>query len=405
MTVQTRHPSAWPMMLAAAGILLLNMGARQSLGLFVVPLERDGGHGLVGISFAFAISQLVWGAVQPVFGVAVERFGSFRVIVFGSLLVALGTGLTPLADSSTGLALTLGVLAAAGAGAGSFSLLIGWLATHLPDHRRAFAAGFINAGSSLGQFLFAPLTQWLIDRLGWIMALEVLAVSALAVIPLAALLARLTGPGPREVGGTAQGLGTQLRVAMRDRSYLLIHIGFFTCGFHIGFLVTHLPGEVALCSLAPQVSARALALIGLFNIAGSLAAGWGCQHLRMKLILAAMYVSRTLIIAAFVFSPRTDLTFYALAAALGFTWLATVPPTAGLIGKLFGPRHLATLFGLALLTHQVGGFFGAWLGGIALSRYGDYGWMWTADAMLALLAAALHLPIREARPAPRPAAA
>ena len=216
------RPSLWGMMLAAAGILLLNMGARQSLGLFIAPLDDARGLGLVSISFAFAVSQLVWGIAQPAFGALVERWGSFKVIVLGSLLVALGTGLTPFAHSSATLTLTLGILAAAGAGAGSFSILIGWLARYLPDHRRAFAAGFINAGSSLGQFLFAPFTQWLIETFGWVIALQVLAVSALGVIPLAWALGRqVTAHTPPILSGAALRLGAQIRSALRDRSYLL----------------------------------------------------------------------------------------------------------------------------------------------------------------------------------------
>ena len=194
------------------------------------------------------------------------------------------------------------------------------------------------------------------------------------------------------------GLRAQLRVALRDRSYWCLHAGFFTCGVHIAFLVTHLPGEIALCGLPASVSAASIALIGLFNVAGSLAAGALGQRYRMKWILAVMYASRALMIAIYLVSPPTPLTFYVFAAALGFTWLATVPPTAGLVGKLFGPRYLGTLFGLTLLSHQLGGFFGAWLGGVVMERFGDYSLMWYGDMALALLAAAANLPIREAAP-------
>jgi predicted MFS family arabinose efflux permease len=195
-----------------------------------------------------------------------------------------------------------------------------------------------------------------------------------------------------------------LRLALRDRSYLCLHAGFFTCGFHIAFLVTHLPGEVGLCGLPASVSAAALALIGLFNIAGSLSAGMLASRFRMKYLLAAMYGSRAVIILIYLAAPKTAWTFYLFAAALGFTWLATVPPTAGLVGKLFGVRYLATLFGLTLLSHQIGGFFGAWLGGLSFVTYGNYNWMWYADIALALAAALVNLPIREA-PVLRPATA
>jgi MFS family permease len=192
------------------------------------------------------------------------------------------------------------------------------------------------------------------------------------------------------------GLTRQLKEALRDRSYLCLHAGFFTCGFHIAFLVTHLPGEVALCGLPVGVAGTALGLIGLFNIAGSLMAGALSSRYRMKNLLALMYFSRAVIIGLYLLAPKTALTFYVLAAALGFTWLATVPPTAGLVGKLFGTRYLATLFGLTLLSHQIGGFFGAWLGGLSFVRFGDYSWMWYADIALALAAALVNLPIREA---------
>ena len=195
-------------------------------------------------------------------------------------------------------------------------------------------------------------------------------------------------------------LSTQLGQAFRDPSYWCLHAGFFTCGFHIAFLVTHLPGEVDLCGLPASVSAASLAIIGLANIAGSLGAGWLGQSYRMKWILFWMYGARAVAVAAYLMAPKTPATFYAFAAVLGLTWLATVPPTAGLVGKLFGTRFLATLFGLTLLSHQIGGFFGAWLGGLAVSRTGSYDWMWYADIALAAVAAVVNIPIREAVPQP-----
>jgi MFS family permease len=232
-----------------------------------------------------------------------------------------------------------------------------------------------------------------------------MAATTLLTIPLAWLMrgraapqatVAAAGAAPVAAQGAGIGLTQQLREALRDRSYLCLHAGFFTCGFHIAFLVTHLPGEVALCGLPVGVAGTALGLIGLFNIAGSLSAGALSTRYRMKNLLALMYFSRALIIALYLLAPKTALTFYILAGALGFTWLATVPPTAGLVGKLFGTRYLATLFGLTLLSHQIGGFFGAWLGGLSFVRFGDYTWMWYADIALALAAALVNLPIREA---------
>jgi predicted MFS family arabinose efflux permease len=212
-------------------------------------------------------------------------------------------------------------------------------------------------------------------------------------------------PATKPVEAPGIGLGQQIKIALRDPSYLFLHAGFFTCGFHIAFLVTHLPGEVALCGLSASVSATALALIGLFNIAGSLTAGALSTRYRMKSLLALMYASRAVIVVIYLVAPKTATTFYIFAGALGFTWLATVPPTAGLVGKLFGMRYLSTLFGLTLLSHQVGGFLGAWLGGLSFVRFGDYSWMWYADIALAIGAALVNLPIREAYVVRAPAAA
>lgn len=389
---------------------MITMGARQTTGLFVSPINTSTGLGIVAISFALAVGQFVWGAAQPVFGAISDKYGSVRVIIAGGVLLALGTALTPFAHSQWGLLLTQGILTAAGAGAGSFSILIGAAAQRLPAEKRSFAAGFINAGGSLGQFVFAPLMQFIISTAGWVAAMLTMAATTLLTIPLAWPLRKpnaspiaKAAPVSSASGNAAPGikLGEQLRVACRDPSYLYLNAGFFTCGFHIAFLITHLPGEVQLCSLPATVASTSLALIGLFNIAGSLTAGALGQRYRMKNLLALMYASRVLIIIAYLLAPKTPLTFYILAATLGFTWLATVPPTAGLVSKLFGTRYLATLFGLTLLSHQIGGFLGAWLGGLALERNGSYLWMWYADIVLASAAALVNLPIREARVTPR----
>lgn len=386
----------WALMLAAAAILMITMGARLTTGLFVSPINTSTQLGIVTISFAMAVGQFVWGAAQPVFGAIADKYGPAKVIVAGALMLAAGTALTPFMHSEWSLLLCMGVLSAAGAGAGSFSILIGATAQRLPAERRAFASGFINAGGSFGQFVFAPLMQAIINSAGWIAAMLTMAAATLATIPLAWPL-RGQSVMPHATGTPSAGLGAQVRIALRDPSYLFLHLGFFTCGFHIAFLVTHLPGEVALCGLPAGVSAMSLALIGLFNIAGSLSAGALSSRYRMKSLLALMYASRAVLIVIYLLAPKTAWTFYLFAAALGFTWLATVPPTAGLVGKLFGMRYLATLFGLTLLSHQIGGFFGAWLGGLAFARSGNYGWMWYADIALAAAAALANLPIREAR--------
>jgi MFS family permease len=385
------------MIVSAATVLTVTMGVRQTFGLFVLPLHHAFGLGIASISFAMAVGQLVWGVVQPFFGALADRWGSYRVIVLGAILLSTGFALTPVASSDGLLVLTMGVLIAAGAGAGSFSILMGIAAKAIPPERRSLAAGFINAGGSVGQFIFAPLSQAVIAHAGWVWAMLAMAVAALCTIPVAWPLRHEATRIPPPGAGADEGLGRHVLRALHDPSYLCLHAGFFTCGFHVAFLITHLPGEVALSGHAAAVSAASIGLIGLFNIAGSLLAGALGSWCRMKYILACMYGSRAVMIAIFLAAPKTPLTFYVFAAALGLTWLATVPPTAGLVGKLFGAQYLATLFGLTLLTHQIGGFLGAWLGGLVMEHSGNYQWMWYVDIALASLAALVNLPIREAR--------
>ena len=393
------RPDILMVTLAAAGILMVTMGARQSLGLFIAPIEGSTGLGIATISFALAVGQFMWGAAQPIAGAVADRHGPGVVLLGGLVVLALGFAITPLLASGFGLVVALGILAAIGSGASSFSVLIGAATQRLPIEARASASGVINAGGSFGQFVFAPILQKLIQSVGWMSTLWVTALMVLAAVPL---VGRLTRPVAghvkpvHEPGGLRRALGE----AMRDRSYLLLHAGFFTCGFHIAFLVTHLPGEVNLCGLPPTVASWSLAIIGLANIFGSLYAGSCVAKYRSKYVLAAMYGSRAVLIVFYLMAPRTEWTFYLFAAGLGFTWLATVPPTATLVGKLFGIRYLATLFGLTMLSHQIGGFLGAWLGGLAISRFGDFGWMWYADMALATAAALVNLPIREAPIAP-----
>ena len=377
-------------------MLMVTMGARQSLGLFVAPMNISTGLGVVTISFAMAINQFVWGAVQPFTGALTDRYGAGRVLVAGLLIFALSNVLTPQVKTSFGLVLTIGLLSAVGAGAVSFSVLIGAVSRRVPAGHRGTAAGVINAGSSFGQFVFAPLLQVLISAFGWMAAMWSLAFITMGTLPLARFM-RGSQTFAVSTAGTASGPWAAVKDALADRSYLLLHAGFFTCGFHIAFLVTHLPGEVDLCGLPASVASWSLAIIGLANIFGSLAAGWSVNHYRSKYVLFWMYGSRALLVLLYLLAPKSAWTFYLFAAGLGFTWLATVPPTAGVVGKLFGTRYLATLFGLTLLSHQTGGFFGAWLGGIAITHYGNYLWMWYADASLATIAALCNLPIREPR--------
>jgi MFS family permease len=390
--------NVWLYVVIAATILMVTMGMRQSLGLFMSPLNTHTGLGIASISLAMAIGQFVWGAMQPVFGAMADRWGPGRVIVLGAVLLASGSALTTQVTSEWELIIALGVLSAAGAGAGSFSILIGATAQHVPAERRSFAAGVINAGGSLGQFIFAPLNQAVLSAFGWMQAMWMMAVIALTTAPLAWWLrGRPKTHLSNEAPIAEMSLRQQLALAVRERSYWCLHAGFFTCGFHIAFLVTHMPGEVNLCGLSPSVASTSLAIIGLANVGGSLAAGALGSRVRMKYILFWMYASRALAILAYLFSPKEPWTFYVFSAVLGATWLATVSPTAGLTAKLFGTRYLATLFGLTLLSHQIGEFFGSWLGGGVVVNNGDYLWMWWADIILALSAALVNLPISEDR--------
>jgi predicted MFS family arabinose efflux permease len=406
-TAQTSRRQLYTLVFTAGAILLITMGVRQTSGLFLIPITQSTGVTVVAMSFALAIGQLMWGVSQPIFGAIADKYGAVKVVIAGAILLALGNALTPFAASDIGLIATMGVLSATGAGAGSFSILIGIAAQRLPPEKRSFAAGVINAGGSIGQSVFAPLVQLIIGAAGWASAMFATAFAALLTIPLVLPLRQRAGAsGAASLAPVPHlTLREQLRVAMRDPSYLCLHAGFFTCGFHIAFLVTHLPNDLRLCGLPANVAPLSLMLIGLFNVAGSLAAGWLGQRYRMKYLLALIYGSRALIVAIYVVMPKTALNVYVFAGALGFTWLATVPPTSGLVGKLFGTRYLATLFGLTLLSHQIGGFLGAWLGGVALAQTGNYEWIWYADISLALLAAAANLPIREARLTAQPVTA
>jgi len=387
----------WALVAAAAAILAITFGTRSSLGLFVSPLNTATGLGIATISFAMAVNHLMWGAWQPVFGAMADRFGPDRVILLGGVLLAGMFALVPLATSAPGLVLALGFGVAAGAAAGSMSTLLGAIGKYIPPERRGVAAGIVNAGGSIGQLAIAPVAAALIGAAGWANAMLALAAISLATLPLAwPLRRRRHAPAAAAAAAPAQpSMRTALREAAGDRSYWYLNIGFFVCGFHIAFLITHMPGVIEFCGLPPALAGTSLAVIGLFNIVGSVGAGFVIQRLRMKITLSWLYASRGIGVALFLVAPKTELVVLAFSVWMGLTYLATVPPTAGLVGKLFGTRYLATLFGITLLSHQVGGFLGAWLGGLAFVASGHYDWMWYADIALAALATAIHLPIRE----------
>ena len=388
--------------LAAGLVFALIFGVRQSVALFISPLNSATGLGIASISLAFACAQLMWGITQPIAGAAADKYGTGRVVAAGSVLVMLGTVLTPHATSTWMLVLLIGVLAAGGGGMAGLGVLMSALARVLPPEKRGIASGMVNAGGSFGQFLVAPLAALLTGAIGWVGALTALGLLSLAIVPLAWVLRGKPSHEAAASGGASKNLRQAVRDAGRDPSFLLLTAGFFVCGFHVAFIATHLPGVVALCGLPPAVGAWSLSLIGLFNIAGSFGAGWAIGRWRMKSVLSVVYAARAAAVLAFVFAPKTATTFLLFAVVLGFTYLSTVPPTVGLVGKLHGTRYMATLFGIVMLSHQVGAFFGAWLGGTVFERTGSYDWLWYMDIMLAIGAALVHMPIREAPPRLRP---
>lgn len=397
-------------LLAAAGTFALTMGTRQSMGLFLGPMNTESGLGLAKISLAFAIGQLCWGLTQPFAGMVADRYGAGRVLVAGVVLVALGTALTPLMHTTLGLIVAIGLLSAGGAGMAGPSVLLAATTRLIPPERRGLASGLVNAGGSFGQFLFVPIAQGITALAGWVVALQSMAAMVLLALPAAWVLRGAPASGGAAGAGGAGGgtggarLGTRaaLAQALRTPSFGFLAGGFFVCGFHVAFIATHLPGVVAACSLPPAVAAWSLAVVGLFNIVGSFGMGalmsFGGGRFRMKSLLSLVYACRALAVLVFVFAPKTEAVMLGFAAVIGLTYLSTVPPTAGLVARLFGTGNMAMLFGVVMLSHQIGGFLGAYLGGKAFEMTGSYDWMWWADIVLAVGAALINLPIQEAKP-------
>lgn len=389
----------------AALLLAVSFGARQSMALFLSTLNTTTGLGIATVSLAFAIGQLWWGLTQPVAGGFADKYGSARVMVVGALMIALGLALTPWATNLPMLVLCIAILGAGGAGALGPSVMMSAVTRSVGEAKRGMATGIVNAGGSVGQFIIVPLTQAMISGWGWMMALWGLSLLTLLAMPLIAPFRQAISSGPAAAAGANDTLSQAIRKAGADPSFLLLSAGFFVCGFHVAFIATHLPGVVEACGLTPAVGAWSLATIGLFNVVGSLTVGWAVGRYRMKFLLSGLYATRGLAVLIFLLAPKTEVVMLLFAAVIGATYLSTVPPTAGLVAKLHGPKFMATLFGLVMLSHQVGGFLGAWLGGKVFEATGSYDWVWYADIALAVFAALVHLPIREAPPVPRPVAA
>jgi predicted MFS family arabinose efflux permease len=393
-----RQPIAmWLVLLAAAGTFALTMGTRQTMGLFLSPLNTSTGLGLGSISLAFAFGQLWWGLTQPFAGAMADKVGAGRVLFTGALLVAFGTFITPLMTTTAGLIFAIGVLSAGGAGMAGPAVLMAATTRMIPAERRGLATGIVNAGGSFGQFVMAPIASALMLGVGWAGAMQILGLVVLLCLPAAFVLkgnSLQAAPAGQKVVGTREAIAT----ALRNPSFLMLGGGFFVCGFHVAFLATHLPGVIAACGLATQWAGWALALIGLFNIVGSVAMGWGVGRWRMKSLLSLVYATRGLAVLVFLLAPKTGPVVLVFAAVMGVTFLSTVPATAGLVAKFFGPANMATLFGIVMLAHQAGGFLGAWMGGKVFEATGSYDWVWYVDIVLAAGAALINLPIREQPP-------
>lgn len=383
--------------LAAAALMAITMGSRSSFGLFVAPLNAATGLGLVTISFAVALNQLLWGVAQPFVGLIADRHGSARVIAVGGLGLATGSALLPFVGSAGELVLALALLAFAGAAAGSNGLLLGEVSRRVSAERRGLAVGIVSAGGSAGQLLLGPTSQGLITAAGWQQAMLGLAALALLALPLALMFRTAAG---RPAMSAHESTSMPVRDALTSPAFWLVTGGFFVCGFHVSFLISHMPGVIADCGLPAGLAGWWIAVVGLCNIIGSLLAGAAIRRGSMRRVLMVLYGLRALGVATFLALPKTEWVMLGFAAWMGLTYMATLPPTVGLVGKLFGLRHMATLVGVVMLVHQIGAFLGVWLGGIVLTVTGSYDWMWHADIALALLAVAIHLPLVERAAAP-----
>jgi MFS family permease len=395
-----------PLVLIAVGcaIALIAFGPRSAIGQFLTPMSFAHGWGRETFSFAIAVQNLLWGAAQPFAGAVADRFGPVRVLSAGAILYALGLAWMANADSTLALELSAGVIIGFGLAGCSFPMVIGALGKLVPENWRAFAFGAGTASGSFGQFLYSPLAHALIEAFSWQTALLVFAGSMLLVLPLSLALAT-----PRNVSVAGAAAKTQsskqaLSEAFGHRSYVLLVLGFFTCGFQLAFVTVHLPSYLLDRGLGADIGAWTIALIGLFNIIGSLGSGWLSGRMPKRYLLSIIYFGRALSIAAFILMPASTLATLIFGAVTGLLWLSTVPPTSGLVALMFGTRWLTMLFGFAFFSHQVGGFLGVWLGGLAFEATGSYDLVWWLSVFFGGASAVLNLPIVE-RPVVRPVAA
>lgn len=386
-----------PLVIIICGCLiaLLSFGPRSSLGFFVQPMSREFTWGRDVFGLALALQNLLWGLGQPIAGAIADRFGILRVMIIGALLYAGGLLLMRYSTAPLSLDLGAGVLIGFGLSGCSFNLVLSAFSKLLPAEKRGFALGAGTAAGSFGQFLFAPFGVAMIDNFGWQAALTVFALLMLLIVPLSLAIATPPSTSSNEPVGDQQSFKTALAEAFGHRSYVLLVLGFFTCGFQLAFITVHLPAYLADRGVAAWTGGWVVAAIGLFNIIGSLSVGWLQNKYPKRYILSIIYFARALSIMAFISFPITTFSAIVFGAATGLTWLSTVPPTSALVALMFGTRWFATLYGFAFVSHQVGGFLGVWLGGVVFERFGSYTPIWWLSIMFGVLSALINLPIVE----------
>jgi MFS family permease len=393
-------------LLCGSIVSALAFGPRSTLGLFLTPMTQAQDWGRDVFALALALQMLLWGAGQPIAGAIADRYGAARVLIAGALLYAAGFLLMAFGGNSPLLFyISAGVLVGLGLSGAGFQVVLGAFAKLMPPQWRSLSFGVGTAAGSFGQFLFSPLAIVLLNGLGWQSALLVFAVLVMFIVPLALALATPGMESSRSPGAELQQpLKHALREAVSHRSYVLLVLGFFTCGFQLFFITVHLPAYLIDRGLSVADGAWTLAAIGLFNIAGSLLAGWLSDKMQKRYILSGIYFARSLAIVAFIMLPASLPSAILFGAAMGLLWLSTVPPTNGLIALMFGTRWLTMLAGLAFFSHQVGGFLGVWLGGLLYERTGSYDVVWWGAIALGVISALVNLPIVE-KPVARMAAA
>jgi MFS family permease len=403
-----RGPLPWrtPAVILACGCLigLLGFGARSGLGFFLTPMSAANGWGRDVFALALAIQMLLWGAGQPFAGAIADRYGAAPVLSIGAVLYA--AGLAAMAYSTTPgmLHFTAGVVIGFGLAGSSFTIVIGAFGKLMPPEWRTLAFGAGTAAGSFGQFLFSPLAVAFIDQFGWQHTLVIFSATVLLIIPLSLALRAPPDLAPAPGVAKPQSVKQALTEAFGHTSYLLLVLGFFTCGFQIFFIAVHLPAYLVDRGLPAEIGGWTLAVIGLFNIVGAIGAGWLSAVLPKRYILSFIYFGRAAAILVYILLPPNAVVTLIFGAVLGLLWLSTVPPTSGLVAVMFGTRWLAMLFGFAFFSHQVGGFLGVWLGGLLFERTGSYDVVWWLSILFGLLSAVINLPIVE-KPVARVAAA